>query len=341
MQKRIMTGVSAATLVLSMLCLLLAVSVNPVNALVEEGVTENPVPPGYGFIDFEEGIDGEVILSTIPGVEFTTTMGLDWLYADIRTGYYNVYPYGHQGYECHGYFFAWLGTSGDQGIITFTMGTASYFSVLTSTYSGLTIDAYDSDGNFLATSGWADDNLWTRTFTRLTIEAEGMAYVIIHDTGNYWLIDDLVTDAPGVPRQEIPVHVDIKPGSWPNPINVGSKGVFAVAICGIEDFDVMTIDPATVKIYIEGNGEGVSPLRWSYEDVATPWTGEPGGGHALRGDGFMDLVLHFDTQAVVNILTLTGEIGQTVPLIIRGTLYEEFDGTAIQGQDYVRIQAPR
>jgi hypothetical protein len=132
------------------------------------------------------------------------------------------------------------------------------------------------------------------------------------------------------------VYVDIKPGSWPNPINVGSKGVFAVAICGTKDFDVKTIDPKTVKIYIEGTAEGVSPICWSYEDVATPYTGPPGGGHTLGADGYLDLVFHFDTQAVT-ALDLTSHVGQTIPLIIKGNIYRAFDGMAIQGQDYVRI----
>jgi len=156
--------------------------------------------PTDGFIDFEDGTDGAVIRSSIPGLKFTTTLGLDWIYGDIRTGKYNVYPYGHQGYETNGNFFAWLGVTGDQGRIDFPQGTATYLSVLVSTYSGVKIDAYDAEGNFLATSGWAENNLHTRTFTRLTVEAPGMAYVIVHDTGNYWLIDDLCTDAPGVPR---------------------------------------------------------------------------------------------------------------------------------------------
>lgn len=180
--------------------------VNPVNALVEEGVTTNPIPPGYGFIDFEEGVDGEVVASTVPGVSFTTTMGLDWIYADIRTGSYNARSltdpsvnYGN--YVVNGYFCAWLGVSGDQGRIDFTEGPASYFSALFSTNSGVTVDAYDSDDNLIATSGWADGNYGTYTFTRCTIEAPGIAYVIVHDTGNYWEIDDIVTDAPGVPRE--------------------------------------------------------------------------------------------------------------------------------------------
>ena len=131
-------------------------------------------------------------------MEFTNTGGLNWQYADVRTEEYNVYPYGTQAYETNGNFFAWLGTTGDEGRIDFLGGGASYCSVLVSTASGVTLDAYDSDDQLIATSGWANNNTSTRTFTRLTVEApagETIAYVMVHDTGNYWLMDDLCTDA--------------------------------------------------------------------------------------------------------------------------------------------------
>ena len=156
-----------------------------------------------GFIDFEDGTDGTEIVCTIPGVEFTTPYGVDWVYGDIRTGAYNVYPYGTREYETNGNFFAWLGPTEDSGRIDFTEGTATYLSVLVSTYSGLIMDAYDANDNFLATSGRANSNINTGTFTRLTLEAPGMAYVLVHDTGNYWLIDDLCTDATGVPTPKL------------------------------------------------------------------------------------------------------------------------------------------
>ena len=135
----------------------------------------------------------------------------------------------------------------------------------------------------------------------------------------------------------IPVHVDIKPGSWPNPVNTRSKGVLPVAVCGTEDFDVMTIDPVTVRLHSEDVREGVAPLRWSWDDVATPYTADMGGGHALDGDGYLDLVLHFDTPEVASVLTLTDNLGETLPLILRGNLFEEYDGTPIEGQDNIRI----
>lgn len=151
-----------------------------------------------GFIDFEAGIEQAEIESTIPGLEFTTTHGLNWRYADVRTGKYNVPPY-----ALNGNFIAWLGVTGDVGRITFTAGTATYVSVLVSTFSGVTLDAYDAEGNFLANSGLATNNLDTGTLTRLTVEAEGIAYIEVHDTGNYWIMDDLCTDAPD-PCQFVP-----------------------------------------------------------------------------------------------------------------------------------------
>ena len=143
-----------------------------------------------GFMDFEDGVDEAPIRSTIPGVNFTTTMGYDWVYADIRTEKYNVYPYGDAGYECHGNFFAWLGPYQGLGRIDFTGATAKTVSMLTSTYYGTYLKAYDSGGNLLA-SDYAGPNTFTRTMTEITVTASSISYVIVHDTGNYWLIDDL------------------------------------------------------------------------------------------------------------------------------------------------------
>jgi hypothetical protein len=146
-----------------------------------------------------------------------------------------------------------------------------------------------------------------------------------------------------IPR--IYVNVDIKPGSWPNPLNKGSKGVISVAICGTEDFDVMTIDPASVMMFVEGVEEGVCPLRWSWEDVATPYvdeTPEDPDGHEETADGYMDLVLKYDTPEVVETLGLCNYEDWTyVMLFLRGKLLEEEGGTPIEGFDWVRIQSPK
>ena len=123
------------------------------------------------------------------------------------------------------------------------------------------------------------------------------------------------------PELVIRVTVDVKPMSWPNPLNVNSKGVLPVAILGTEDFDVTQIDPATILL------EGVAPLRWALEDVGTP--GDP-----LAGpDGITDLSLKFDTQEIVAALGLVND-GDIVVLHLTGT---ESGGTPIEGEDVVRI----
>jgi hypothetical protein len=99
-----------------------------------------------------------------------------------------------------------------------------------------------------------------------------------------------------VKQPVISVDVDIKPGSCPNPLNKKSKGVLPVAVLGTEDFDVTAIDPETIELTLEGVEGGVSPLRWNYEDVATPFEGELCDCHELEGDGILDLTLKFDTQ---------------------------------------------
>jgi hypothetical protein len=133
-----------------------------------------------------------------------------------------------------------------------------------------------------------------------------------------------------------PVHVDIKPGSWPNPLNLKDKGVLPVAVCGTEDFDVATIDPETIRLTLDG--VGVAPLRWSYEDVATPYTEEPCSGHDLDGDGYLDLTLKFKTQEVIQTLGLAAFSDRdVVVLILIGNLKAEHGGALIQGQDCITI----
>ena len=160
----------------------------------------------------------------------------------------------------------------------------------------------------------------------------------------------------------IAVSVDIKPTSCPNPINVKSNGVLPVAILGTTDFDVNEIDLFSVTL------AGVSPLRWEWEDVATPF--EPYTGkndceedcHTDGPDGYLDLTLEFDTQELLDtigsietvevnplelealesgvsdhVTSTTGEDlvdGACLVLQLEGFL---LDGTKICGEDLVRI----
>ena len=144
-------------------------------------------------IDFEDGTDGAVIASTIPGLEFTTTQGFDWVYGDWRSGDYNG-PYPNGSYYSFGNFFAWLGEYQDDGIITFTQSYATYVEVGYSTYTTVYLTAYDYMGNQLD-QDTGTYNLDTGRMDYLRVEAPGMAYVIVHGDSNYWLIDNLETDA--------------------------------------------------------------------------------------------------------------------------------------------------
>ena len=152
-----------------------------------------------GFIDFEDGVDENVIASTIDGMEFTTTNGYDWVYGDWRTGEYNgPYPYGTDPdadkYYSDGNFFAWLGTDQGTGVITFVDAYATFFEIDYSSHSELYLEAYDSGGNLLDSDSGLG-NLDTGQMGLLHVDAPGMSYVMIHDTGNFWLVDNLYTDA--------------------------------------------------------------------------------------------------------------------------------------------------
>ena len=147
-------------------------------------------------------------------------------------------------------------------------------------------------------------------------------YTVSAELGSVWALLTLERFAP--PPPVIEVLVDVKPMSWPNPLNVKSKGVLPVAILGTEDFDVTQIDPASVRL------EGVAPLRWALEDVGT--AGDP-----LAGpDGFTDLSLKFKTQEIVAALGDVND-GDVMVLYLTGNLKEEFGGTAIAGEDVVII----
>ena len=124
-------------------------------------------------------------------------------------------------------------------------------------------------------------------------------------------------------RSVLDVTIDIKPGSDPNSINLGNKGGIPVAILTTDDFDAADVDPATVTLgNDDGNDTSVATrangsLTASLEDV--------------DNDGDLDLILHFDTQALVE----NGDLDEnTTELILNG---KTFGGQEIQGSDSVNI----
>jgi hypothetical protein len=155
----------------------------------------------------------------------------------------------------------------------------------------------------------------------------------------------LLTLERAVPPVEIPVFVDIKPQSCPNPINLKSKGVLPVAVLGTEELDVSDIMPWLLRLSREGveDEEGnpilVAPLRWASEDVATPFEGELCDCHELGADGYVDRTLKFDTAEVVEKLKLAEVAGETVRLTLTGFLWGDPPelGPPIRGEDCVWV----
>jgi hypothetical protein len=102
-----------------------------------------------------------------------------------------------------------------------------------------------------------------------------------------------------------------------------------VAVLGSEDFDVSSIDVASIRL------AGVAPIRSSYEDVATPVSDSNECECSTEGpDGFLDLTLKFETQRIVEAI---GEVdhGDELTLELTGVLSYE---THIEGSDCVIIR---
>ncbi|MHC4155444.1 MAG: hypothetical protein ACYST6_11060 [Planctomycetota bacterium] len=125
--------------------------------------------------------------------------------------------------------------------------------------------------------------------------------------------------------------IDIKPGTCPNPLNVRSQGLLPVAILGLEDLDVDTIDIASIRL------EGVAPVRSSYEDVATPADGNECECTTAGPDGYIDLSLKYRTPEIVEeLVNAHGNLadGEMLTLTLTGVLS---NGTPIEGTDCIRV----
>lgn len=139
--------------------------------------------------------------------------------------------------------------------------------------------------------------------------------------------------------------LDIKPGSCPNPVNVKSHGVVPVAIVGTASHDVSWIVLDSVRLSrADGIGGEVAPHEGPpgphsvYEDVATPFGGEPCACHEAEGDDILDLSMKFQTEELVAALELDQQDGASfeefLELVVTGRLD---DGTEFQASDCIRL----
>jgi len=158
----------------------------------------------------------------------------------------------------------------------------------------------DINGN-----GWCSDDI------AAVLQLDGVyRYIKLAAWTSVGTLNEPEVDAIAAVRTE--VDIDIKPGSYPNSINVNKKGVTPVAILTTDAFDATTVDPVTVLF----GPDKAAPLRWAFEDVDR--------------DGDIDMILHFRTRE-------TGiEAGAHEACLIGLTM----DGTCILGCDSVRTVPP-
>lgn len=157
-----------------------------------------------GFqIDFENGTDGQLIAG-VPGVTFTQQGQETWRYGDSRTGNYNTRSidlgYGNGSYQHYGNLWAWLGASTGGGTIDFTNNDGTWFQTGYASYSSLYLEAFDSSGNLIAsTSGGYNCGASDLCYLRVDAPTgQFIDYVRVHDSGNYFLLDNMSGDASGV-----------------------------------------------------------------------------------------------------------------------------------------------
>src|SRR4051794_30250217 len=154
------------------------------------------------FLDFEEFADGaNLSATTFPGVHFTTTNATDWVVGDFASGSYNgKYPSG--SYTSRGTHWAWLGTSQGRGRIDLAR-PAKVFSMLVSANTPVKLEAYNRDGEMLTTAGPSAQNTSTGQMDELRIarSSADIAYLEVHDSGNFFLVDAVCTDAAGARKR--------------------------------------------------------------------------------------------------------------------------------------------
>jgi len=107
------------------------------------------------------------------------------------------------------------------------------------------------------------------------------------------------------------VDIDIKPGSFPNSINLTSVGVIPVAILTTDTFDATTVDPSSVRF---GPDLAYMVHRKAHEED-------------VDEDGDLDLVFHFYIQD-------TGFECGDIEAILTG---QTWGGTSIEGVGEVNL----
>jgi len=136
---------------------------------------------------------------------------------------------------------------------------------------------------------------------------------LFHTYGYDVAVDITVTVGEPSVASVIEVDIDIKPDSYPNRINLGSKGVTPVAILSSTDFDATEVDPSTIELAgAEVAVRGKDKYLAHEEDV--------------NGDDLVDLLVQVETKDL--------EPDEDGSACLTGKTY---DGQPIEGCDDVVI----
>ena len=138
-------------------------------------------------------------------------------------------------------------------------------------------DYIDGDAMSYPTPYWGDQSFASREYGSLYV----CAIIINMGYGGTWAntlayVDDVTIGDYYENFDTEFVQIDIKPETYLNSINLGSKGRIPVAVLTTDVFDATTVDPDTVEF------AGADPIRWTVEDVDS--------------DGDLDVLFFFKTQ---------------------------------------------
>jgi hypothetical protein len=111
---------------------------------------------------------------------------------------------------------AWTTVSGDDGKIAFTAQDASYVQLNYSAATEFWLEAYNPSGALIDLDSGPANLRYTHNNPKgpgtLRVDApsgETIAYVLVHDMGNYWTVDNVMTDASGIGGGLVPEPVTL------------------------------------------------------------------------------------------------------------------------------------
>ncbi|MFG1691031.1 hypothetical protein ACGF5M_02545 [Gemmatimonadota bacterium] len=160
------------------------------------------------------------------------------------------------------------------------------------------------------------------------------------EDGTYSFAICAIGDGAEYGRQDVTIEVvstieatiDIKPGSWPNSINLGTKGKgkaatsganIAVALFSTADFDATLVDVATVTLgdLTDPDAPVVLKKNGKYQAAAED----------VNEDGLMDMVYHFPRATLID----NGDLTEASEYLWLTGIY--VDGRDVIGVDAVRV----